>query len=78
MNVGKSKVMRFSRYGNWSLLQVRLNGHLCLAIRAFFRTAALVDCHLESGGMPLSDAIGIICENSATTEHHSAAAWYLG
>ena len=40
----------------------------------FFRTA--LPCsggyHLEGGGMPLHDAVGINCKNGATTEYRGA------
>ena len=38
---------------------------------AFFRTAlpCIGGYHLERGGMPLHDAVGINCKNGATTEN---------
>ena len=45
-----------------------------------FRTA--LPCsggyHLERGGMPLHDAVGIKCEKGATTENHGADVKYMG
>ena len=40
----------------------------------FFRTALLCSggYHLERGGMPLLDAVGINCEKGATTEYIKA------
>ena len=39
----------------------------------FFRTTLPCsgDYHLERGGMPLHDAVGINCEKGATTEYQS-------
>ena len=45
----------------------------------FFRTA--LPCsgsHMERGGMPLHDAVGINCKKSATTEHQVSAVKYMG
>ena len=41
---------------------------------AFFRTVLPCSggCHVERGGMPLHDAIGINCKNGATTENKGA------
>ena len=46
----------------------------------FFRTALLCSggYHLESGGMPLHDAVGINCKNGATTENQGACVKYMG
>ena len=45
----------------------------------FFRTA--LPCsggyHLERGGMPLHDAVGINCKKSATTEYKGADVKYM-
>ena len=39
----------------------------------FFRTAlpSSGDYHMERGGMPLHDAVGINCKKGATTEHQT-------
>ena len=46
----------------------------------FFRTA--LSCsggyHMERGGMPLHDAVGINCEKGATTEYQGADVKYMG
>ena len=46
----------------------------------FFRTA--LPCsggyHLERGGMPLHDAVGINCEKGATAEYQGADVKYMG
>ena len=34
--------------------------------------------HLERGGMPLHDAVGINCKKGATTEHQDSAVKYMG
>ena len=34
--------------------------------------------HLERGGMPLHDAVGINCKNGATTEYQGADVKYMG
>ena len=34
--------------------------------------------HMERGGMPLHDAVGIKCKNGATTENQGAAVKYMG
>ena len=46
----------------------------------FFRTAlpCSVSYHLERGGMPLHDAVGINCKNGATTEFQGADVKYIG
>ena len=36
------------------------------------------DYHLERGGMPLHDAVGINCKNCATTENQSSGVKYMG
>ena len=33
-----------------------------------------MDYHLERGGMPLHDAVGVNCEKRATTENQGAGA----
>ena len=45
----------------------------------FFRTALPCSAgyHLERGGMPLHDAVGINCEKDATTENQGAGVKYL-
>ena len=46
----------------------------------FFRTA--LPCsggsHMERGGMPLHDAVGINRKKGATTEHQESAVKYMG
>ena len=46
----------------------------------FFRTA--LPCsggyHMERGGMPLHDAVGINCKMGATTENKDSAVKYMG
>ena len=46
----------------------------------FFRTALLCsgDYHLERGGMPLHDAVGINCKNGVITEYQGADVKYMG
>ena len=46
----------------------------------FFRTAipCLGGYHLESGGMPLHDAVGINCKKGATSENQGADVKYMG
>ena len=34
--------------------------------------------HLERGGMPLQDAVGINCEKGATTENQGSGVKYMG
>ena len=34
--------------------------------------------HLERGGMPLHDAVGISCEKGATTENQGTGVKYMG
>ena len=34
--------------------------------------------HMERGGMPLHDAVGINCKNGATTENQGSAVKYTG
>ena len=34
--------------------------------------------HMEMGGMPLHDAVGINCKKGATTEHQDSAVKYMG
>ena len=45
----------------------------------FFRTA--LPCsggyHMERGGMPLHDAVGINCKKGATTENQGAGNYYM-
>ena len=46
----------------------------------FFRTA--LPCsggfHMERGGMPLHDAVGIKCKTGATTKNQGLAVKYVG
>ena len=46
----------------------------------FFRT--VLPCsggyHMERGGMPLHDAVGINCRKGATTENQDSAVKYMG
>ena len=46
----------------------------------FFQTALPCSSgyHLESGRMPLHDAVGINCQRGATTEYQSADVKYMG
>ena len=46
----------------------------------FFWTALLCSggYHMERGGMPLPDAVGINCEKGATTEHQDSDVKYMG
>ena len=60
--------------------------HLCildftsLLDTVFFRTD--LPCsggyHMERGGMPLHDAVGINCNKGAITEHQDSAVKYMG
>ena len=46
----------------------------------FFRTA-LPCCggyHMERGGMPLHDVVGINCKKGATTENRGSSVKYMG
>ena len=36
------------------------------------------DYHMERGGMPLHDAVGINCKNGATAENQDSAVKYMG
>ena len=46
----------------------------------FFQTS--LSCsggyHMERGGMPLHDAVGVNCKNGATTEIQGAGVKYMG
>ena len=46
----------------------------------FFRTA--LPCsggyHMERGGMPLHDAVGVNCKNFATAENQGSGVKYMG
>ena len=44
-----------------------------------FRTALPCSCgyHMEKGGMPLHDAVGINCKKGATTEHQGSGVKYI-
>ena len=46
----------------------------------FFRTAlpCSVGYHMERGGMPLHDAVGINCKKGATTENQGSGVEYMG
>ena len=46
----------------------------------FFQTALPCSggCHLERGGMPFHDAVGINSKKGATTENQSAGVKYMG
>ena len=46
----------------------------------FFRTSLPRSggYHLERGGMPLLDAVGISCDKGATTENQGADIKYMG
>ena len=46
----------------------------------FFRTTLWCsgDYHLERGGMPLHDAVGIICRKGATIENQGADIKHMG
>ena len=46
----------------------------------FFRAALpySVGYHLERGGMPLHDAVGINCKKGATSENQAADVKYMG
>ena len=46
----------------------------------FFRTALPYSggYHMETGGMPLHDAVGINCKNGATTEYQGADVKHMG
>ena len=46
----------------------------------FFRNAlpSSGGYHMERGGMPLHDAVGINCEKGATTENLDSAVKYMG
>ena len=54
-------------------------GHFLLGL-VFFRTA--LPCfggyHMERGGMPLHDVVGINCKNGTTTENQVSAVKYMG
>ena len=55
-----------------------LRGRFCLAL--FFRTTHPCSggYHMEMGGMPLHDALGINYKNAATTEYQGADVAYMG
>ena len=38
---------------------------------------AQVDNHMERGGLPLIDAVGVNCKKCATTENQGAGAQYM-
>ena len=46
----------------------------------FFQTALLCSggYHMERGGMPLHDVVGINCKKGATTENHCSGVKYVG
>ena len=39
---------------------------------------AVVDYHLESGGNPVHNAVGVNCKRGLTTENQGADEWYMG
>ena len=53
---------------------------LFLLDTVFFRTS--LPCsggyHMERGGMPLHDAVGVNCKKGATTENQSPGVKYMG
>ena len=53
-------------------------GHFCLAV--FFRTVhpCFGGYHLERGGMPLHDVVGINCKKGRTIENQGADVKYMG
>ena len=53
-------------------------GHFCLARVFLDRPPVLGGYHLEKGGMPLHDAVGINCKKGATTENQGADVKYMG
>ena len=56
-----------------------LTRHFCMALRSFGPPShALVDYHLERGGMPLHDAVGVNRTRVVTTENHATGVWYMG
>ena len=46
----------------------------------FFRTAlrCSIGYHMESGGMPLHDAVGINCKKGTNTENQGSGVKYMG
>ena len=46
------------------------------SFRPSFRV--LVDYHLDRGGMPLHETIGVNCKRVATSDNQGAGAWYMG
>ena len=38
----------------------------------------LCGSHMERGGMPLHDVVGINCKKGVTTEHQDSAVKYMG
>ena len=49
-----------------------------MALRAFGPNShGLVDYHMERGGMPLHDVVGVNCERDVTIENRGARAWYI-
>ena len=66
-----------------ALVHMQLNENMQLNMQlgpVFFRTA--LPCsggyHMERGGMPLHDAVGINCEKGATTEYQGSGVKYMG
>ena len=53
---------------------------LFLLATVFFRTGLLCSggYHMERGGMPLHDAVGINCKKGATTENQGSGVKYMG
>ena len=53
--------------------------HFCLDLSPFGPPSrALVDYHLERGGMPIHDSVVVNCKNGAAPENQGAGAWYMG
>ena len=48
------------------------------ALTTYTTVAILSDLHLEKGGMPLHNAVGIYCKKGATTEYRCADVKYMG
>ena len=65
-----------------ALVHMKLNEfHAAIFLRpVFFQTALTCSggYHLERGGMPLHDAVGINCKKGAITEHQDSAVKYMG
>ena len=58
---------------------IEFKGNFCLVLRSFGPPSrAMVDYHLERGGMPLHDAIGVNVKRVITTQNQGAGVWYTG